>query len=193
MSLADGAGMKRAAIIITALIAATQMLPAAANVDDSEPIRIVRQGASDSRITTVAWAFERFEIAGLALPSLDVFVHDTKVGCDDHDGLYTPGAGPGRIDICTDAAFIILHELGHAWEYNSAADSARKGLMEELDLVAWSGDSIPYRQRGQEVAANLIAWGLVERSLTPAEVRTNADRLARFVAFTGATSPRIIQ
>ena len=176
----DSAGMKRAAIIIMILIATPQILPVQASMVDSAPLP-----------ASVTQAMERFEAAGLELPPLDIRVHDTKAGCSGHSGLYTPGAESDQIDICTDATFIILHELGHAWEYRNATDSARKVLMEDLGLDAWSGSDVDYRQRGEEVAASLLAWGLIERPLTEAETRTSVDTLARFASLTGVPSPRV--
>ncbi len=113
--------------------------------------------------------------------------------CDGHDGLYRPGGTPDRVGIRTDSLFIILRELGHAWESNSASDSGRQRLMDELDLEAWTGATVKYRHRGAERAANLIAWGLVERPLTETEIRTKAETLTRFASFTGISSPRLTE
>ena len=179
--------MKRVAIVLCLLVATTQMQPAAATS------RVEVQGGSHSQVASVTWAIERFEAAGLELPLLTLDIHDSKAGCDGHDGLYTPRSGSDGIDICTDAAFIILHELGHAWEHRFGTDEARAGLMAELGLDAWTGQDVKYRSRGEEVSANLVAWGLVERPLTETEIRTKAEALARFESLTGVPSPRVTE
>ncbi len=184
--------MKRAAIILSALIAATQILPVQAVVNSDVltvgPVAI--HGATEHQAAIITWTVERFGEAGLELPPLDVYVHDTKSGCDGHSGLYSPRRSSDRVDICTDAVFIILHEFAHAWENRFATDSAREALLVEHELEAWSDRDVDYRKRGEEVAANLVAWGLAERPLTDVETRKNADTLAEFQSLTGVPSPR---
>lgn len=187
------AGMGRGAIILSVLIAATQILPVQALSGDdlSGTDKVAIRGATEEQAASLTWAIERFDVSGLELPALDLYVHGTKVGCDGHDGLYTPGTGSDRIDICTEAVFIILHELAHAWEYRFGTDEARQQLLDELGLEAWTGADVSYRRRGEEVAANVVAWGLIARGLTEPEADRSADTLERFEALTGVPSPRL--
>lgn len=184
--------MKRAAIILSVLIATTQVLPVRAVVNSEVLIvgQVVIHDADELQAADLTWTVERFAEVGLELPPLDVYVHDTNSGCDGYSGLYSPRRRSDRIDICTDHTSIILHEFAHAWEKRFATDSAREALLDEHELEAWSDRNVEYRKRGEEVAANLVAWGLIERPLTDVESRKNADTLAEFESLTGVPSPR---
>jgi hypothetical protein len=184
--------MERTAIILGALISLVppggDALAASEQTLNAPPIVI--QGGTTEQIETVESVLDRFETTGLDLPPLSVYIHDTKSGCDGHSGLYSPRSQIDRIDICTDAAFIVLHEFAHAWEHRFGKDVARQRLLDQSGLDAWTGADVGYRQRGEEVAANLVAWGLIARPLTASETRANRETLERFEALTGFPSPR---
>lgn len=192
--------MKRAAIILSLLAIAPQLLPSQVSARDAVPpevdvapraVSVMVRGGTVEQHARLQWSMERFEIAGLELPQLEVTIHDSSAGCSGNDGLYWPEETLNRIDICTDSTFIVLHELGHAWEHNFATDSARQHLMDELELEAWTGDAVEYRKRGTEAAANLIAWGLVDSQLTESQARTLVEKLNRFESLTGVPTLRI--
>lgn len=188
----DGDGVTRTAIILGALIS---LVPpggdalAASEQTVNVPPTVI-QGGTAEQIEIVESAIDRFETTGLDLPPLNVYIHDTENGCDGHAGLYSPRPHIDRIDICTDAAFIVLHEFGHAWEYRFGTDETRERLLDQLELDAWTGADVAYRQRGEEAAAYLVAWGLIARPLTASEIHTSRDTLERFEAFTGVPCPR---
>ena len=192
--------MKKAAIILTFLVVAPQILASQVSAGDVTPPEVVAttlaasvmiRGGTVEQHARLQWSLERFEAAGLELPQLELIIHESSAGCGGYDGLFWPEEPSNRIDICTDSTFIVLHELGHAWEYNFATDSARQNLMDELELEAWTGDAVKYQKRGTEVAAKLIAWGLVDSPLTESQARILVLSLNRFESFTGVPSPRI--
>lgn len=62
-------------------------------------------------------------------------------------------------------------------------------------LVSWGGPDLPWNRRGQEQAAEIIAWGLMHR---PAPIPTSvgdhgsqhpADLASAFVVLTGVAPP----
>jgi hypothetical protein len=191
MSLVDGGGMKRTATILTALIIIQLVAGiegAASGQTVIESVSVIQVGSLEQD-EQVRYALERYAEAGLELPRVDVYLHDTKDGCRDNAGLYTPGVDMDRIDICVDTSFIILHEFGHAWENRFGTDEAREELLQALDLEVWTGGD-DYRARGVEAAANLIAWGLKAPSVAERGQAPNAERLDLFASFTGVAPLR---
>ncbi len=144
--------MERTAIILGVLISLVppggDALAASGQTLNAPPIVI--QGGTTEQIETVESVLDRFETTGLDLPPLSVYIHDTKNGCDGHSGLYSPRSQIDRIDICSDAAFIVLHELAHAWEHRFGTDVARQRLLDQfgLDDIA-ATDRNPRRRDGK--------------------------------------------
>jgi len=192
MHVGDGGGMKRTATILTALIALHLVIgieSAASEQLVNEPVSVIQAGSAP-QVENVAAALELFAEAGLELPPIDVCLHPDDEGCGENLGLYTPGSGVDRIDVCTDRLFITLHEFAHAWENRSASDEARRELLDGLELEAWTGGDVNYRKRGIEAAANLIAWGLIAPSAAESGLSPDTDRLDLFASFTGVMALR---
>jgi hypothetical protein len=184
--------MKHTTAILTAVIAlhlVTGIESAASEQFVNEPVSVMQAG-SVPQVENVAAALDLFAEAGLELPPIDVYLHADDEGCDENLGLYTPGSEIDRIDVCTDRLFITLHEFAHAWENRSATDEARQGLLDGLELEAWTGGDVNYRKRGIEAAANLIAWGLIAPSVAESGLSPDTDRLDLFVSFTGVAALR---
>ena len=55
--------------------------------------------ATGPEISLVRWGVSRFEAAGLPLPPLDVYFHDTPSGCRGFPGYFEGD----RIDLCPGA------------------------------------------------------------------------------------------
>ena len=65
--------------------------------------------------------------------------------------------------MCWSDAFILLHELAHAWEAHNLPKQRRQPFMAlRSDVDSWAGAGVPWHQRGSEHAANVVAWGLLE-------------------------------
>ncbi|NHZ70033.1 MAG: hypothetical protein GWP18_00150 [Proteobacteria bacterium] len=147
-------------------------------------------GANADQTDSIDRALLRFELAGIPLPPLDIEVHPSRDGCRDHDGLFTPRDGRDRLDLCTESQLILLHELGHAWDVNFATDRVRRTLLDSWGVDAWSGIDIPYRERGSEKAATLIALALIDLPLNGSDAVASREMLIRFELLTGVPSPR---
>jgi hypothetical protein len=141
--------------------------------------RVEVGSATPEQLDLVEWAVGRFEAAGLSPPSIEIEFHDDPDGCGDHLGY----AQAGRVDVCT--ALInamtrraLLHEMSHVWLDQHASPSTRSRFLRLRDLRSWNSSRDPWQLRGFEQGAEIIAWGLGERILTPQIPETDPARIA---------------
>jgi len=147
------------------------------------------EGGSDSARHTVVDAVEQYRSAGLILPDLMVRIHPDNGGCDGKQGLFHHNGGSPIIDLCFDREFLILHELGHAWEHFNINDQARLDFQRLIGAVTWDSQAVSHGRRGIEIAADSLAHGLLS---TPLECGQTREReFERFAALTGITTPRL--
>ncbi|MFV1999980.1 MAG: hypothetical protein ACC654_06415 [Acidimicrobiia bacterium] len=186
--------MERTALTFITLMAIFPVPVMGVNVADATQIETtaVVYGADASQEAAIEWALQRFDDAGISLPSLEIYQHDSPSGCAGHDGLFTPRESIDRVDLCTDNTFILLHELGHAWAENFASQSVRDALLESFGGGEWSGSNAEDRKQGAERAASVLAVGLIDVDLDEAGANLNRELLERFRLLTGVESPRLI-
>ena len=147
-------------------------------------------GATE-QLALVRWAVERFEIAGLEPPVVEIAFHRGLSGCGGHLGL----ARQGEVDVCTTlvdacARRALLHEMGHIWLDQNLSDPERGRFLEVRGLHAWNDSSDTWALRGYEQGAEIMAWGLGERILTPQIPDNKPIQLARgFELLTGSAPP----
>lgn len=146
-------------------------------------------GADPASEAMVDLAVAAFVDNGLALPDLDIRVHDDKRGCKGNQGLFKMGDGIGVVDICFPSEFLVLHEIGHAWARLNLDDHDREAFVALVDAPAWAGADHAWHDRGTEIAANTLAHGLLSEPLDSRGHR--ARELERFTALTGIESPRL--
>ncbi len=148
-------------------------------------------GASEETEEAIEQAIARFNTEGLTLPTdLRIYVHDTRDECQGHPGLFNQDYSGTRIDLCTTDGFIVLHELAHAWEHHSMDDTTRQAFLDHTGLEVWNHADADWTERGIELAANAIAWGLLDETLTDGEATEYSEQLDRFELLTGQASPR---
>lgn len=144
-------------------------------------------GATE-QLAMARWALERFEIAGLEPPVVEIAFHRGLSGCGGHLGF----ARQGEVDVCTTlvdpiARRALLHELGHIWLDQNLSDTERERFLEVRGLQAWNDSSDTWALRGYEQGAEIMAWALGERILTPQIPDNEPIRLARgFELLTGS-------
>ncbi len=148
-------------------------------------------GADPRFGSVIEAAIDRYESIGLDLPPLRIYVHSTQEGCQGELGTYGQYGSTDRIDLCTEAKFYVLHELAHAWEQHSISDETRNAVLDQAGLDVWHDRGIPWLRSGAEIAANTIAFGLLDLPLTETEAGYFEVQLSRFRLLTGANSPRI--
>jgi hypothetical protein len=128
----------------------------------------VRIYGAPLQIALSSWAVRRFQRAGLVVPHGEIHFYADLGACDGHLGY----AAGGRIDVCTldvDAMsrHAILHELAHVWLDANTSQLQRDRFLELRGLSAWNKTTGSWMLRGYEQAAELMAWVLGERIITP--------------------------
>ena len=137
------------------------------------------------------WALSRYEAAGLELPPLIIeFPGRDLAGCDGVPARVYLNQVPILIRMCWNDAFIMLHELAHGWVFHSLPASKKASFMAlRADVVSWASPDVSWAQRGNEHAANVIAWGLLDTPFPISNTYPNdPDSLrAAFGHLTGTT------
>ena len=147
-------------------------------------------GTTD-QLAMVRWAVGRFEMAGLEPPVVEIAFHRGLSGCGGHLGF----ARQGEVDLCSTlvdpiARRALLHEMGHIWLDQNLSDPERERFLEVRGLDVWNDASDAWGLRGYEQGAEIMAWALGERILTPQIPDNEPIQLARgFELLTGSAPP----
>lgn len=182
----------RLGIEVALLVAtASAALPegAEASVEVGSDVRLF--GATAEEVDLGRWAAHRFERAGLQAPSVEIHFHEDLAACDGYLGW----AQDGRVDLCTSKVDTmtrraILHEMGHIWLDENLTPSMRERFIESRGLGDWNTSSDPWRERAYEQGAEVLAWGLGERIVTPSIPDNDPIQLASgFRLLTGVAPP----
>src|SRR5262245_31410200 len=151
-----------------AIAAAAMTLGATRAAPALDPATFHGAGAEDE--AALDWALHRFRSAGLRnLPPLEIHLHRSKDACNGGLGLYYLN----RIDLCTKdssepyARKYALHEIAHAWTETNVEAGALHRFMDLRRVEAWNDKRFPWKERGTEQAAEIIAWGLGDGEIAP--------------------------
>jgi hypothetical protein len=159
-----------------ALVVLSLPLPAGSGVDnvargDWVPHRITIDATSPEWTRRVEWGLERFRDTGLLLPAMAITVHDNDAPCDGNSGLYLPN-DPVEVHLCTlgpvdsrTARVTTLHELAHAWAEFQLSTDERAAFLELRGLDVWYDRRVPPHERGNEHAAEVVSWGLMDEMI----------------------------
>jgi hypothetical protein len=148
-------------------------------------------GADADQEADINAAILAFDQAGLLLPDLQIYVHESNEGCNKNLGLFSQGGDKHRIDICMAHPSVIRHELAHAWEHHNMTDATRRAFLQRRGIEAWNDQESSAQVRGIEQAAYLIAWGLDSRPIQSLLRSRHAEDLDLYELLTGSQSPRI--
>ena len=129
------------------------------------------------------WALQRYEKAGLELPPLTiVFAGRDQTACDGSTARTYFDETP-MVKMCWNDRFILLHELAHVWVAENVPPANHAAFMKMRDDVqVWAGTAVPWANRGSEHAANVIAWGLLEKPYPISRTHPN-DKVSLHEAF----------
>ncbi len=145
-------------------------------------------GADREQLALVDDALDSFRAAGLALPNLEVIFHDDPAECRGHDGLFQAQYTPWRLLVCSDLAFVVTHEMAHAWEAATLDDADRLAYTEYREMTTWDDTAAEWGDRAVEDAAFVV-----QQNLMAGNVRLDtpvwAERTQAFEALTGRRSP----
>jgi len=150
-------------------------------------------GADADQEADIYAAIDAFDQAGLLLPLLQIYVHDSGEGCHEELGLFSKGGDKHRIDICMAHPSVIRHELAHAWEHHNMTNATRLAFLQRKGIEVWNDQESSAPVRGIEQAAYLIAWGLDSRPIQSLLRSSHAEDLDLYELLTGSQSPRIAQ
>jgi len=129
----------------------------------------VAQGASAEQLGHVDWALDRFERAGIQLPSLEIHFYDNYEACKMRQGLMRISNQSITVLQCEREAHDIrrslLHELVHVWDLGTdhLTGDRRARFIALRGVEAWNGPDDEWPQQGVEQDAEVVAWGLMER------------------------------
>jgi hypothetical protein len=163
-----GLAMSAAAITASAPDGGTSNTP---RWDDVVSADSVFRDEADVALTE--WALGRFEQTGLDLSDVSITFHDEKAPCQGQNGYFHPG-DPHRIDICgfnwdrflVTPRKVILHEMGHVWAHENLDQKARQDFLEMRGLEVWNEPGAAWAEQGQEHAAEIIAWALMDEEIS---------------------------
>ena len=175
--------------IVLLVARAIALVPSDTHVVDPAGI----YGADEAMNQEILDAMDRFEDAGLELPELRVYVHDSDEPCNGNAnmGLYNKGGDQQRIDLCHRSPNVGIHELAHAWEYHNMDDTTRQAFLVRADLSTWNDTDVVHRARGVERVAYAIVWGLDDQPIQRQLLSAYSENLDHFELLTGTPSPRI--
>jgi hypothetical protein len=133
---------------------------------------------SDGLEKLVGWGLQRYADAALVPPIATSvtfvpkgddpwgrhgFAHGSKAG--DVALPFTADDACGDDEACADwptwAKATTLHELAHLWLVRSLSEAAKAEFLQRRGLT-WSDPALPWAQQGSEVAAETVAWGLMD-------------------------------
>ena len=179
--------MQRFTRILVSMATVAAILWTASPVTTGEPSPLEIHGAGMEQAEVLRSAKDRYDRAGMWLPPLRIFVHSTKDPCNARIALFNSDGRGDRIDLCNrgQSDFIIMHELAHAWIHHRVSEATRREFLDRTGLT-WNDPTQEWSDRGTEVAANIVAWGLSDRF--------GNDRVERYELFellTGMPSPRL--
>ena len=120
-----------------------------------------------TQIEDAQWALDRFRLAGIELPSLQIVFHDDYQACGNREGVLRIAGERAEIHECERdrprSRRSLLHELAHAWDHVAGGITweRRTRFLEARNLSSWDADGLPWQERGEEQAAEIVAWGLM--------------------------------
>ncbi|HVR33202.1 MAG TPA: hypothetical protein VMS74_10910 [Acidimicrobiia bacterium] len=184
-------GFLAALVFVTTVGVGTPDRPVATSSAPRPPgAAITYDGFTADHHALVDWALALFDEAGLELAPVH-FVASADYGpCQGRSGIARHRDGASEITLCGERLgpahdWLALHELAHVFERHGLGDSHRQAFMELRGLTAWrDGD---WHDRGAEHAAEIIAWGLIDRPTRPGHIDQNTceDLLAGYVTLIG--------
>jgi hypothetical protein len=186
----DGAGMR---IIITAL-ATLALLSVTPN---PAPAHTIAGDAGAQELRTVDWALDRFDAAGLELPTMVIEFAADRTGCGGNTAVAIHGGSEPTIIVCAGHASpdvvirrTLLHEMAHIWANAALDESTRRAFLELRGLESWA-DVPAWDERGSEHAAEIVTWALMDGELLMATLPDSdpADLGAGYALLTGLPVP----
>lgn len=87
---------------------------------------------------------------------------------------------------------MVFHELAHAWDHHNLSDEDRRAFLNHTGLTSWNDPGARWGEQGAEVAANAVAWSLLDVPLTPSQATSFAEQFELFELLSGVTTLRFV-
>ena len=172
---------------------------------DAGANRVATFNATPSLAALASWGLDRYAAAGLSTPRLAevAFYSPTVDLCEGVAGLAAGGAVSLCLataqacvdDACTDwapwAKWTVLHELGHVWIATNTTQVEHDHFVQQAGLGSWADTDAPWGERGVEVAASALAWGLMDEPWPhpPLSGRSCDELRSLFTTLAGVAAP----
>lgn len=153
--------MRTSLLIIGGLL--TSIIGLASVSSSPAEATITVQPATAEYFEVVARATRAFDAAGLELPTVEVVFSDDERDCYGHYGLFQAARDLWRIKICSELAFVPVHELAHAWIEANVDEPTREAYIELRSKPTWNSIQYDWNERGVEDAAFVIQQNLMTR------------------------------
>jgi hypothetical protein len=162
------------------VVAPMQALPELADPapETIDGVRIVAD--SSDEIAAIESSLDKFEAAGWPLDNLEIRTGGED-GCGGNAGVRYIEEGFDVVEICTQAEWTLLHELGHVWAALYLDEDERAEWVAMRGLEVWSGGD-EWGERGTEQLADIVAFGLFDEWHTPTSITSN-DRKSLIAGF----------
>lgn len=127
---------------------------------------ITISGGTEAQHSMAEWAIDRFAEANLPLPDIAIEFHASMEDCGGYLGYYRQS--DKQLDVCNqgdgriEPIHTILHELAHAWSFEYLPVHTVEAFTEDRGLDAWRDADADWWLQGQEQAAEVVAWGLMD-------------------------------
>jgi hypothetical protein len=155
-------------------------------------------GDPDARdLHVVEWALDRFEAAGLELPTMVVEFAADRTSCGGNTAVAIHGGWEPTIIVCADPGSpdvviqrTLLHEMAHIWANAALDENAQRAFLDLRGLESWAED-LAWDERGSEHAAEIMTWALMDEELLMATIPDNdpSDLGAGYALLTGMPVP----
>jgi hypothetical protein len=164
---------------------------------------------ADGRQTElIRWLFGRYAAGALAQPDVAAVWFPPSVDCALSEGIAKPAdarfALGHTVTLCFNSnelssgwpeltwsphvAHQGLHEFAHVWMYDHLDDGDQVEFLERVGLDSWRDANVFWPERGVEVAAETMAWGLAQPGQAEYLIEPLpgcAELTARYVMLTG--------
>jgi hypothetical protein len=154
------------------------------------PPRFPVEDATAAQSAELDAAVRRFAAAELTLPELTARFSDDTADCDGFLGIFRSFTSPWTITICSDLAFVPIHELAHAWLEANVDTELQLLYLRAQHLERWNDKQDDRSERGVEHAAFIIQQNLMIVPATPLTIGWQR-RADAYELLTGYTSPAL--
>ncbi|MDH3539749.1 MAG: hypothetical protein OEP52_07130 [Acidimicrobiia bacterium] len=135
----------------------------------------------------VTWGLNQYAAAGLPEPRVDTVTFEPTRRCKGVAGRVITAGTARDLVLCIyetelgrqsgeDAPFALgarvgmLHELAHAWMLDEVDTDTQQAVLAVSGRQQWIDGEAPWKDRGVEYAAQIIAWGLANEPVALVEL-----------------------